>query len=189
MAEQENNRRLRALPGPQLSWNGVIEGDFKPETDCQAPITLTLKVGALVVVVRNLDDDCVNGTLAKVTRLDQDEIEAVILKSGRVFSFTPVTWKKVVMELDRATMRLVEKVTGTFKQFPLALGYAMTIHKAQGQTMDKVALDVGFKGIFAHGQLYTALSRTRTIEDLHVNRKLFPSDDVLDGRVLRYLGP
>ena len=82
--------------------------------------------------------------------------------------------------------RLVENETGAYKQFPLALGYAMTIHRAQGKTLDSVVVDIS-RGAFEHGQTYVALSRTRSAADMHIARPLSPRDVIFDPRVLEFV--
>ena len=81
---------------------------------------------------------------------------------------------------------IIEKETGEFKQFPLQLGYALTIHKAQGKTLDKVIVDIG-RGAFAHGQLYVALSRTRNKDDIHLIKKLKFADSIISPRVVDFM--
>jgi hypothetical protein len=187
MALDENQRRLAALPGPPRSYAGTMEGNFNPATDCQAPEVLTLKAGALVMVLRNLTEDCVNGSLALVASLGDDAIGIELLRGGKSASLNRVFWEKLGLERDPETGRPVERVIGRFRQFPLALGYAMTIHKAQGLTLDSVVVKLDHRGTFTHGQLYTALSRTRTMADLHVSRELTPIDNVIDPRVLAFV--
>ena len=81
---------------------------------------------------------------------------------------------------------IIEKETGTFKQFPLQLGYSLTIHKSQGKTLDKVIVDIS-RGAFAHGQLYVALSRTRNKEDMHIVSELHNSDSIISKRVIDFM--
>ena len=81
---------------------------------------------------------------------------------------------------------MTEKEVGSFKQFPLSLGYAMTIHKAQGKTLDSVVIDVS-RGCFAHGQAYVALSRTRSASDMHIASPLTSRDVIFDSRVLSFV--
>ena len=90
------------------------------------------------------------------------------------------------MMKDRETGSVVEKEIGTFIQFPLQLGYALTIHKAQGKTLDKVIIDIN-RGAFAHGQLYVALSRTRKKADIHLTKRIDASDIIMDERVVDFI--
>ena len=82
--------------------------------------------------------------------------------------------------------KLIENEVGSYKQFPLTLGYAMTIHRAQGKTLDSVVVDIS-RGAFAHGQVYVALSRTRHSSDMHIASPLRPRDVIFDNRVLEFV--
>ena len=82
---------------------------------------------------------------------------------------------------------MIENETGSYRQFPIMLGYAMTIHKAQGKTLDSVIIDIS-RGAFAHGQTYVALSRTRRAADMHITAPLRTSDIIFDSRVLDFVG-
>jgi len=96
-----------------------------------------------------------------------------------------VSWENRRYAFDNAAETIVETVAGTFKQFPLRLAWALTIHKSQGLTLDKVYIDLG-RGTFAHGQAYVALSRCRTLEGLALARALRPSDILFDPAVMGY---
>ena len=97
----------------------------------------------------------------------------------------PEKWEKMEYSRDEND-RLVENEVGSYKQFPLQLGYAMTIHKAQGKTLNKVVIDIS-RGAFAHGQTYVALSRTRRACDIHMVKPLSQRDVIFDTRVLEFV--
>ena len=97
----------------------------------------------------------------------------------------PEKWQKIEYSRDEND-RLIENEVGGYKQFPLNLGYAMTIHKAQGKTLDTVVVDVS-RGCFAHGQAYVALSRTRRASDMHIASPLSIRDVIFDKRVLDFV--
>ena len=88
--------------------------------------------------------------------------------------------------LDKNTKKVDSKTTGTFTQYPFKLAWAVTIHKAQGKTFDKVYVDLS-TGTFAHGQLYVALSRCRTMEGLCLKRPITQNDIILDNRIVQFL--
>jgi len=121
-----------------------------------------------------------------VRSLGARDITVELLNAGRdIVLVKPEKWQKIEYTRDEND-RLVENETGAYKQFPLALGYAMTIHKAQGKTLDTVIVDIS-RGAFEHGQTYVALSRTRTAADMHIARPLSARDVIFDPRVLEFV--
>lgn len=185
-AEEINNNKLRALPTQPRSYQCIVTGNFDTQRDTPAPAILTLKVGAIVMVNRNISLDCINGSTGIVVDMDDTSISVKLFSNGNTVSFGRAKWPKLAYEYNRETGKVEEKETGTFEQFPLQLGYALTIHKAQGKTLDKVCIDVN-KGVFAHGQLYVALSRTRTKADMHIHKRLDELDVIQDERVVEFL--
>ena len=184
VAERINASRLAQINAPEVLYTGELTGTFQ-ERDVPAPMNLTLKVGALVVFVKN-GDKWYNGSMGIIRNLSAREIVVELLnKSHDVVSVKPETWKKIEYVRDEND-RLQENEVGSFKQFPLNLGYAMTIHKAQGKTLDCVIVDIS-RGAFAHGQTYVALSRTRNASDMHVAAPLHSRDVIFDNRVLDFV--
>ena len=146
---------------------------------------LKLKVGALVVFVKN-SDKWYNGAMGIIKDLSTREINVQLLSGTReTVSVKPDKWSKIEYSRDEND-KLIEKEIGSYKQFPLMLGYAMTIHKAQGKTLDAVVLDIS-RGAFAHGQVYVALSRTRNKNDMHIATPLRMRDVIFDNRVLEFI--
>ncbi len=119
----------------------------------------------------------VNGSLATVAGFSGKGV--IVEIEGNAYEIEPSAWEKYRYELDPETKKVTREVVGTFKQVPLRLAYAVTIHKAQGLTLDKVYIDFDH-GMFAHGQAYVAFSRARTLEGLEISRPLRPRDLVLD---------
>lgn len=184
VAERINMERLGQISADSVFYNGELSGNFA-ERDVPAPMNLELKVGALVVFVKN-GDKWHNGSMGVVQKLGAREIVVQLLNRERdTVSVRPEKWQKVEYLRDEND-RLVEHETGAYKQFPLALGYAMTIHKAQGKTLDSVVVDIS-RGAFEHGQTYVALSRTRAATDMHIARPLSPRDVIFDPRVLEFV--
>ena len=183
-AERINASRLAQIGAPEIIYNGELNGNFQ-ERDTPAPMNLTLKVGALVVFVKN-GDKWHNGSMGLVRDLGTREITVELLNKSRdVVTVRPETWQKIEYLRDEND-KIHENEVGSFKQFPLNLGYAMTIHKAQGKTLDAVVVDIS-RGAFAHGQTYVALSRTRSASDMHVAVPLRPRDVIFDDRVLEFV--
>lgn len=184
VAERINSDRLMQIDAPEINYQGELSGTFQ-EKDVPAPMNLTLKVGALVVFVKNADK-WHNGSVGIVRSLGAKEIQVELLdKSHEVVSVKPEKWSKIEYVRDEND-RLQENEVGSFKQFPLNLGYAMTIHKAQGKTLDSVVVDIS-RGAFAHGQTYVALSRTRSADDMHIAAPLQSRDIIFDERVLSFM--
>lgn len=184
VAERINAERLNQINAPIVTYNGELAGTFQ-EKDTPAPMQLTLKQGALVVFVKN-GDKWHNGSMGVVEQLRANEIIVQLLNKSRdIVVVKPEKWQKIEYVRDEND-RLQEVEVGSFKQFPLNLGYAMTIHKAQGKTLDAVVVDIS-RGAFAHGQTYVALSRTRNASDMHIAHPLHQNDVIFDVRVIDFL--
>jgi len=184
VAERINAERLEQIATPAVKYHGELSGNFS-EHDVPAPMDLTLKVGALVVFVKN-GDKWHNGSMGIVRDLGVCEIKVQLLNEHHdVVSVRPEKWQKIEYSRNEED-KLIENETGAYKQFPLTLGYAMTIHKAQGKTLDAVIVDIA-RGAFEHGQTYVALSRTRRASDMHILRPLATRDIIFDNRVLDFV--
>lgn len=182
-AKRINNRYLEALPERAIRFNATITGDFNTNIEPADP-ALELKPGAKVMMLRNDPDKrWVNGTIARIARLTDKQVFVDV--AGREYEVEPVAWEHRRYAFDQSAEKIVETVAGTFKQFPLRLAWALTIHKAQGLTLDKVYVDLG-RGTFAHGQTYVALSRCRTMEGLALARPLTRRDVMFDSAALGY---
>lgn len=184
VAERINAERLGQIAAEPVCYTGMLSGNFS-ERDVPAPLNLELKVGALVVFVKN-GDKWHNGSMGIVKSLGAREIIVQLLNKNRdTVTVKPEKWQKIEYSRDEND-RLIENETGAYKQFPLMLGYAMTIHKAQGKTLDTVIIDIS-RGAFEHGQTYVALSRTRAATDMHIARPLSARDVIFDPRVLEFV--
>ena len=156
---------------------------------------LVLKPGAKVILIRNDSlKRWVNGTLAEISRIEDGRVHIRIggSTSGRLdrgatveYELEPIAWENIRFAFDTAKDEIKRTVAGTFSQLPVRLAWALTIHKAQGLTLDRVYIDLG-RGAFAHGQTYVALSRCRTLEGLRLGRPLRPSDILFDRNTLGY---
>lgn len=186
VAEQMNKQRLDAISEPQRNYECRTTGTFDEAKDAPAPRVLTLRKGALVIFNKNNGSKWINGTSGIVESLSDSIIEVRILKSNEVVAVKREEWKIYQYEIDRDTAKVYEKEVGSFIQFPLQLGYALTIHKAQGKTLDSVIVDID-RGAFAHGQLYVALSRTRKKADIHLVKPISLYDIIQDDHVLSFL--
>lgn len=184
VAEKINTQRLSEINAPEINYKGLLSGAFS-EKDTPAPIDLILKQGALVVFVKN-SDKWHNGSMGVIRELGAKEIKVQLLSNkNEIVTVKPEKWEKIEYGQDE-NGKLVENEIGSFRQFPLNLGYAMTIHKAQGKTLDAVIVDIS-RGAFAHGQTYVALSRTRNASDMHIESPLRNRDIIFDNRVLEFV--
>lgn len=169
-----NERRLAALPSAEYTYEGEVTGEF-PESSYPTDLNLKLKVGAQVVFIKNEPEQrWVNGTLAKVIRTGTEVIE-VELENGEQYTLERERWSNVKYTLDPKTHKVVEEEKGSFSQYPIKLAWALTIHKSQGLTFDRVIIDMG-RGAFAGGQSYVALSRCRSLEGITLNTSLNEND-------------
>ncbi len=182
-AQQINMAFLNALPGKESPHEAVVAGTFSAGAH-PTDQTLLLKAGAKVIMLRNdADKRWVNGTLALVSRIDGDQVLVEI--AGEEHEVEPQTWETIRYDYDAKQDKIVETIAGSFRQLPLRLAWALTIHKAQGMTLDRVYVDLR-RGTFAHGQAYVALSRARTLQGLALARPLRPSDVIFDRAVTGY---
>ncbi|MCX7996877.1 MAG: DEAD/DEAH box helicase [Patescibacteria group bacterium] len=188
-AKQINDFELNRLNGQATEYTARVEGQF-PQEDRTLPaeVDLRLKIGAKVVFVRNdRGGKWVNGTVGTVTRCTPDEVEVYVdseLYTGTV-AVNRESWDNIRYEFDPRTNTIKEEILGTFRQYPLKLAWALTIHKSQGMTLDNVYLDLS-KPLFAHGQAYVALSRCRTLAGLRLSQPLLPNDIIVDKAIIDF---
>ncbi|MBM4402627.1 MAG: hypothetical protein FJ044_05275 [Candidatus Cloacimonetes bacterium] len=193
MAKEVNDERLAKLPGSLFGYEGVIEGDFALSA-LPASLSLNLKVGAQVMLVNNdKEGQWINGTIGKIVKIKKDAYEEtfsdavlVELEGDEVVEVAPFTWEMYRFFYNQKTKKLDSEVVGAFTQYPLILAWAITIHKSQGKTFEKVILDIG-QGSFAHGQTYVALSRCTSLSGLILKKPLQKKDILMDGRVVKFL--
>jgi ATP-dependent DNA helicase PIF1 len=180
LANTINQERLSKLPGKEIIYEAVASGKFE-ESAYPTVASLKLKKGAQVILIKNdPDKQWVNGTLAKVVALSKDSI--VVDINGRTCDVPVVKWQKIEYRYNEEEDRIEDEVVGGFAQYPIKLAWAITIHKSQGQTFDKVIIDLGH-GAFTHGQLYVALSRCTCLDGIRLKRPVAHSDIIFDERI------
>ena len=188
-ADSVNKTELKALKGQILTAEGEIEGDFGREYLPTAQ-KLEYKIGAQIMLLNNDPSRrWVNGTIGVIKERDTDNEGEVFLRieleeSGRTVRLFPYKWE--VYRFTVENNRIKSEAAGSFTQYPFRLAWAVTIHKSQGKTYDRVILDLG-RGAFAPGQLYVGLSRCRTFEGLVLKRPVRRHDLKTDRRVIRYM--
>ncbi len=186
-ADAINEARLGALPGRSRCFAAEAEGDF-PESAHPTAASLELKPGAQVMFIRNdmtAGKAYFNGKIGKVIAMPADRIEVRCPGDPDVIAVEKTTWENVEYSVDPQTAEVSQKVIGTFRQYPLKLAWAITIHKSQGLTFDRAIIDA--QAAFAHGQVYVALSRCRTIEGMVLSTPLIPSAVKTDPAVERFV--
>ena len=176
-AERYNREGLAALRGEASVFEAVVKGKFESGRDpAPVPERLELKVGARVMATRNdTNRRWINGSLGTVTRIKEDEVYVRFDHSREEHHVEPAKWEKIRQVWSDASQKIENEVVGAFQQVPLIPAWAITIHKAQGLTLDDVRVDFG-AGAFAPGQVYVALSRVRTLAGLSLARPLRGSD-------------
>ena len=179
-ADQMNERKLAELDGEEFCYKGNVVGKFKTK-DFIVPELLKLKVGAQVIFCRNISHSCVNGTIAIVSNLSEDTV-TVTLENGTEVNVAQTTWESVERVYNRETKKMESEVVGSFTQYPLKLAWAITIHKSQGMTFDRMHFDLT-RGLFASGQAYVAISRMRTLEGLTLSNPLMQHHIILDSEI------
>lgn len=181
-AEQTNQRALEDLPGSGQVYEGKLTGSFD-EKALPAPRELVLKPGARVMFTKNdTNQRWVNGTLGVVLSCSKSYV-TVRAADGQTHVVEPTLWERTRYSYDGASEAFTSESAGSYAQLPLALAWALTIHKSQGQTLDGAIVDLSGGGAFAEGQLYVALSRTRSLETLFLKHPISPRDVRTHGAV------
>ena len=185
-ADAINAARLAALPQKLRRFDAQVGGDF-PEQGYPTTAALELKAGAQVMFVRNdlaPEKRYFNGKIGTIVRIDGKTIHIQCPDDSKAIAVEPVTWENITYALNPETQELTENKIGTFTQYPLRLAWAITIHKSQGLTFDRAIIDA--QAAFAHGQVYVALSRCRTLEGLVLSTPLASTSVKTDHAVRRF---
>ncbi|MBR4355329.1 MAG: AAA family ATPase [Elusimicrobiaceae bacterium] len=180
-AAWRNLHYLSRLPGPEFTYTAILDEGFNPKIT-PAESELKLKKGAKIMMLTNTDN-WVNGDIGTIYDLGENFIQIEL--KGAVYQVEPHVWEDVRYEFNALTQKLEPKVKGFFKQYPLKLAWAITIHKSQGLTFDNIYLDIG-RGAFAPGQTYVALSRCRTLNGVHLKKDISVQDILCDKRVKQF---
>ena len=191
-AEAMNRARLDALKGRAKAYEGTVSGEFR-EADMASPKTLTLKVGARVIITANSErggEEYVNGSTGTVSSLTGKNEAGVpcidvSLDRGGTAKVVPHAWENTRYRVEGKgpSRRLVQETVGTFTQYPLKLAWAITYHKSQGQTLDLVSID---PSTFAPGQLYVGLSRATSASGIWLTRPIGEDDLAADAGVVAF---
>ncbi len=185
-AHEINAHRRPALPGRALEFRAGISGDF-PTHAYPTDELLELKTGAQVMFVKNdnsREKRYYNGKIGRITRIQEGTIYVRCPDELDTIAVSPVDWDNVKYSLNEQTKEVAEDVIGTFTQYPLKLAWAITIHKSQGLTFERVILDA--QAAFAHGQVYVALSRCKSFEGIVLRSRIGSSSVRTDSTVQNF---
>lgn len=184
IADTVNEYRLAQLETPMHEYTATVDGEFNNNVYPTLE-TLRLKTGAQIMMLKNDPERrWVNGSLGIITHLDTNSIRVDI--NGKNHEIIPESWRKIRYGINDETKRLEEIEIGSFTQIPIRLAWAVTIHKSQGQTFEKAFIDLS-GGIFAHGQLYVALSRCKSLEGIILKSMIKESDLIVDRRIVEWM--
>ena len=185
-AEELNEYKLSHIEGEEELIKSKESGDLN-ENDLPAPRELKIKVGANVMFIKNDPEGrWVNGTLGTVSEcLDKKKKHIKVKINNKTHKVEREEWNKVRFTYDEDSDDVLEEVISSFKQFPIKLGWAVTIHKSQGLTLESCSVDLG-AGAFATGQAYVALSRCKNLNSLNLQRELKVSDALVDPDIIDF---
>ncbi|WP_228438764.1 AAA family ATPase [Chryseobacterium pennae] len=182
IADHINQKKLSELEEESLFYKASVIGEFK-ETQYPMEETLELKVGSQIMFIRNdssPEKNFYNGKLAEISYLDEDIIKVVLDESKKEIIVTTEVWEQKRYTLD-SEKNIKTEVLGSFEQYPIRLAWAVTIHKSQGLTFDRVIIDAGRS--FASGQVYVALSRCRTLNGIVLKSEISQNAIFKDRRI------
>jgi len=185
LAEKINKINLEKLPEKKYTLEGIIKGEFD-EKYLPTNLVLEVKKGAQIMLLNNDSGGrWINGTIGEIAGFGEDEIK-VKLQSGKTVFVSPHQWDIIETYFDANSGTVEKRILGSFTQYPIKLAWAITVHKSQGKTFDKVIIDLS-GGIFACGQAYVALSRCRTLEGIILKKEIKKSNVFTDWKVVKFL--
>jgi len=187
-AQKINADRLQEITNPSFYYAANVQGAFS-EKIFPTDYKIELRQDAQVILLRNdPEKKFVNGTLAQIQELTEESISVRIEKEDgkmEIIELPRMIWEIRKYTYDEGSDPIKSEVVGSFTQYPIKLAWAVTVHKSQGQTYDRVAIDLG-RGAFEHGQAYVALSRCKTLGGVYLKKPLKPSDILVDERIVEF---
>lgn len=188
LADNYNENELRKLPGQSYTFKAQIEGNF-PEYSYPTSEVLMLKEGAQVMFVKNDptgEHRYFNGRIGEIVEISESRVCVLCAGDAEGIEVEPLEWENAQYQLNPETRVIETKIQGTFKQLPLRLAWAITIHKSQGLTFERAIIDANLS--FAPGQVYVALSRCKTLEGMVLSAPIESRAIIADKRVEDYIG-
>ena len=182
-AAQINDFKLKSLSAKPVIFRAETEGDF-PGYAYPTDFELNLKVGAQVMFVKNDPEPekrFFNGKIGKIVSIHEDSVNVLCPGEAEEIDVTALLWENIKYSIDTETAEIKEEVEGTFLQLPLKLAWAITIHKSQGLTFEKAVIDA--EASFAHGQVYVALSRCKSLEGMVLSTPISTGSIISDNTV------
>lgn len=186
-AERINDSKLRLLPSKTQVFKAEIEGKF-PEYSYPTEAELKLKVGAQVMFVKNdpeAEKRFYNGKIGKITKIMDESVFVQFPDDPEEIEVSALVWENIKYSIDEKTAEITEEMEGSFKQVPLKLAWAITIHKSQGLTFERAIIDA--EASFAHGQVYVALSRCKTLEGMVLSTPISNRSIINDNTVSGFI--
>ena len=185
VANNINQEKLSKLPDELNIYKASLTGNFKLEFP--ADLELKLKKDAQVIFIKNdKNGRWVNGTLGKVVECEKAFVKVKLNEDSSIVSVYPVDWDKVKYKYDQKSKKINSEVIGKFTQLPIRLAWALTIHKSQSQTLDRIHIDLT-TGVWEFGHTYVSLSRCRTLEGISLENKINIKDIKVDPRITEFL--
>lgn len=190
LAESINQKELSKLKSIKFLYTGKITGKFE-KSSLPTEIELNIKVGSQVMLLNNdTKGRWINGTIGKITGIEkikgEDDIILLRTENGRNLEIRQYTWKMFNLKYNKSTGTIESETVGSFRQYPIKLAWAVTIHKGQGKTFSNAIIDIGH-GAFVHGQAYVALSRCTSLDGIVLKKPIQKKHILMDWRIIKFL--